>query len=71
MKSAIKPAELLDTKQAAEYLGYSVSSLEWWRTQKIGPRYYKMARLVRYRVSDLDAFISAGLVKTHEKRGQV
>ena len=48
-QSAINTAEFLDTKQAAEYLGYSVSTLEWWRTQKIGPRYYKMSRLVRKR----------------------
>ena len=54
----------LDTAQAAHYLGYSKSTLEWWRGEGRGPRYYKMAGRVRYRLSDLDAWMESGLVET-------
>lgn len=56
--------QFLDTAQAAHYIGYSKSTLEWWRMEKRGPRFYKMAGRVRYRQSDLDAFMENGLVET-------
>ena len=58
----IDPA--LDTAQAAHYLGYSKSTLEWWRTDGRGPRYYKAAGRVRYRKSHLDEWLAKGLVET-------
>lgn len=54
----------LDTAQAAHYLGYSMSTLEWYRGDGRGPEYYKTGRRVRYKKSDLDAYIEAGRVKT-------
>ncbi|MCB1352648.1 MAG: helix-turn-helix domain-containing protein [Rhodobacteraceae bacterium] len=63
---AQKEDQFLDTANAAHYLGYSASTLEWWRTlsPRRGPRYYKMAGRVRYRQSDLDAWMENGLVET-------
>jgi predicted DNA-binding transcriptional regulator AlpA len=55
---------LLDTAQAAEHLSYSKSALEYWRCQGTGPRFYKAAGRVRYRQSDLEAWLNAGLVET-------
>jgi predicted DNA-binding transcriptional regulator AlpA len=55
---------LLDTAQAAEHLKYSKSALEYCRCQGTGPRFYKTAGRVRFRKSDLDAWINAGLVET-------
>jgi excisionase family DNA binding protein len=48
----------LDTKQAAKYLALSPKTLALWRSQGKGPR-YKIAgqRLVRYHISDLDAWV--------------
>lgn len=54
----------LDTAQAAEHLNYSKSALEYWRCRGIGSRFYKTAGRVRYRKSDLDAWMNAGLVET-------
>ena len=53
---------LLTTKQAADYLGVSVSYLE--RDRWIGAKvqFVKIgARSVRYRLEDLDAFIESRL----------
>lgn len=47
---------LLTRKDAARYLGVSVSTLARWAMQGTGPAYSKAGQ-VRYRLSDLDAFI--------------
>lgn len=50
---------LLTTPKAAEYLGLSRNTLNRWRWDGRGPRYLKLGSAVRYRISDLDAFIEA------------
>jgi len=55
---------LFTTPQAAEYTGLSPKTFETWRSRgdRLQPRYIKLgAKAVRYRQSDLDAFILAGL----------
>ncbi|NJO35895.1 MAG: helix-turn-helix domain-containing protein [Rhodospirillales bacterium] len=45
-------------REAAQYLGVSVSTLKLWRAQKIGPRWSKRgARLIAYRPADLEQFL--------------
>ena len=54
---------LLDTAAAAAYLGVAVATLETWRcTQRYALKYVKVGRYVRYRQSDLDAFIASRVV---------
>jgi excisionase family DNA binding protein len=50
-------ASLLTRKEAAEYLGVSVPSMDRWASQGVGPAYYKLGRLTRYRRNDLEAFM--------------
>ena len=51
---------LVSTTEAAEYLGgHKPNTLEGWRVQGSGPRYIKVGRLVRYRVTDLDAYLES------------
>lgn len=50
--------DFLTQAEAAQYLGFSVRTLENWRWIKRGPRYYKFEGAVRYRTSDLDQWIS-------------
>ena len=50
--------EYLNTRQAAQYLGLSKQQLELWRAKGGGPLYTKLARIVRYKRSDLDAFMA-------------
>lgn len=50
---------LMTTKQAADTLQVKETTLEQWRWNGKGPDFVKMGRTVRYRQSDLDAFLGA------------
>lgn len=49
---------VMTVQQASEYLGLAVSTLNKWRCHGGGPVFIKMGRAVRYRVADLEEFIS-------------
>ena len=54
---------LRDEAFAAEYIGVKPGTLQVWRSTKRYPLpYLKIGRLVRYRQSDLDAFLKARTV---------
>ena len=58
----------LDTTAAAARIGLSRSTLEKLRVYGGGPPYLKLGRLVRYRVTDLDAWLAERMVaNTSEK----
>jgi predicted DNA-binding transcriptional regulator AlpA len=52
-------APLLSTQQAAQWLGIKAQTLSLWRTQRRGPAFVKLGRAVRYRLDDLQAFLSS------------
>lgn len=53
---------LLDTKMAGAYLGTPPKTLVTWRcTGRVKLPYVKIGGNVRYRLSDLDAFIAANV----------
>jgi excisionase family DNA binding protein len=52
-------SELLDEGRLAERLGVSRSTLQSWRYAGRGPRYLKIGRLIRYQVSDVEAYLRA------------
>lgn len=53
--------ELLTPAQLSDEVRKSVPALAQWRYLGTGPRYVKLGRVVRYRRSDVDAWIEAGL----------
>ena len=56
---------LIDEKEAAIYIGYTVRCLQNWRLRGGGPRFVKVsARSIRYRRSDLNAWIESKLVSS-------
>ena len=60
--SARAPVSLfLDTRQAAQYLDLQPATLEAWRCRGGGPIYLKLGRSVKYRLSDLDAWVHSRL----------
>lgn len=60
MPSDLASWRLLDTPQAAAYLGVQPSTLKTWRTRGGGPVASRVGgRAVRYRVCDLDEFVRA------------
>jgi len=57
--------KLLTPREAAEILGVPEGTLAQWRSQRRGPPYIKLeGRLVRYRTSDLEEWVSRQVVET-------
>lgn len=56
-EAAKEPGVRLSNEEAAEYLGLKSATLNKWRCYGEGPPFIKVGRLVRYRLSDLDAFL--------------
>ena len=52
-------ARLLNTKQAAAYLGLSVPTLREWASMRIHLPIVRLGRAVRYDRRDLDAYIES------------
>lgn len=52
----------LTEREAARYIGMSVSFLRICRARSLAPAYLKLGRAIRYRCVDLDAFLDARVV---------
>ena len=69
--------KLIDTKEAAEYIGMSPSFLSQSRmtgplkNRTPAPPYVKIGKSVMYRRSDLDAWLDSLSVETHERICQI
>lgn len=50
---------LASTREVAEYLGKPPKTLAEWRSRRIGPRYIKVGRDVRYLWVDVDAWVQS------------
>jgi|GEM_PF-1615188 len=59
---------LLDNTQAADIIGVHPLTLQNWRSTGKSPRYVKVGRNVRYRLSELKAWIEA---QTRNHTGEV
>jgi hypothetical protein len=55
---------LLDERGAANKLACSIAMMRKWRLKRIGPRYCRLGRLVRYSEADLVAYIEQNRVET-------
>lgn len=54
----------LDPDKAGLYVGVSKATLRAWKRKGIGPAYFRAGKLIRYRRSDLDAWIDRHKVTT-------
>ena len=50
---------LLNEREAANYLGFSVKTLQDWRSTHRPPAYFKIGKSVRYSQECLDDFLEA------------
>ena len=50
----------LNTKDAADYIGFSSGTLEIWRQKAKGPKFHKVSGKVFYKKNDLDKWIIKG-----------
>jgi predicted DNA-binding transcriptional regulator AlpA len=53
IQETAQQAELLRTEDVAALLKVAPATLVDWRHDQKGPRYYKMGREIRYKLSDL------------------
>jgi excisionase family DNA binding protein len=53
---------ILSEKEAAAYLGVSLSTIRRWRRGKLGPAFFKFGDILRYRRSALDEFVAKNTV---------
>ncbi len=59
VREVLPASEYLSTIPAANYIGVSRQFLEIGRHKGEGPPYIKLGRAVRYKRSDLDAYMAA------------
>ena len=57
IKEDVLEGRLLKPRETAAYLGSSVSALSQYRALGIGPLYFKIGKMVRYRISDIDKWL--------------
>lgn len=49
---------LINAKQLAEKIGSTVGTLAYWRYMGKGPKFIKLGHSVRYRLADIDAWLT-------------
>jgi hypothetical protein len=57
--AGLPPSAFIPTAHAAAYLGTTPGVMQSWRSQRRGPRYHGKNDFVRYRISDLDLWMSS------------
>jgi len=57
----------VDETSASEIIGCAPRTLANWRSQRRGPRFIRVGRLIRYRIEDLQAFLDAGAVEADRR----
>jgi excisionase family DNA binding protein len=64
---AIPSSPLLTRKEAAAYLGVESKTLDVWASTKRYPlKFIKVGRLAKYRIQDLDEFLTRRTVNAGE-----
>jgi hypothetical protein len=61
-KQTVNADEILTERDAAELLKVSCRTLQAWRCARVGPRFIRVGRSVRYRRSDLFDWIELNTV---------
>lgn len=56
----------LNEEEAARVVGVTVATLRKWRWERKQPTFLKVGRLVKYRLSDLHAFLDGCTVAPRE-----
>jgi predicted DNA-binding transcriptional regulator AlpA len=64
------PDRLISTEEAAAILDLKPGTLATWRVRRFGPSFVRLGKAVRYRESDVRAFVSAATIQTAGKDGR-
>src|SRR5437764_15123092 len=57
--AGLPASAFIPAAHAAAYLGSTPGVMQNWRSQRRGPRYHGKNEFVRYRISDLDLWMSS------------
>lgn len=57
--TGVSQPEIMNEMQVAEYLNMSAASLRKWRLFREGPKFLKVGRAVRYRRTEVDAWLNS------------
>jgi len=68
-RKTINGSAILNTAQAAKYIGRSKSTLEKWRVYADGPVFVTQGSSVGYLVDDLDDWLDRGRASRTSERG--
>jgi len=63
--------QLLNNEEAARYLGMSPDTLPRWRWAGTGPRFLKVGRKVKYRLTDLENYLDGRAVSTRDQTAEM
>jgi excisionase family DNA binding protein len=55
----MSPDRYLTPRQLSEMLSIPAKTLEMWRWRGVGPKFHKFGKLVRYKETDVQAWIKA------------
>ena len=66
----MEPTSLLTESEAAALLIAKTQTLRAWRYRNRGPAFLKLAGKVRYRLTDVEAFIERSRVDPDAKQGR-
>jgi len=61
---------LLNERQTAAYLTVGERCLQSWRVRGFGPNFIKVGRLIRYRKTDIEAFLESQIRKSTSDQGK-
>lgn len=64
----LRQKHALSDVEVSELYGWAPSTLRRWRCEGIGPKFIKDGRMIFYRVTDLDAYISSKAVRTRDQQ---
>jgi len=54
--------KLITASDVKDQIGTSVNTLANWRSEGVGPKYIKVGHMVKYRQSDIDAWLTSKTV---------
>jgi predicted DNA-binding transcriptional regulator AlpA len=60
--------EVLNEREVWEEYGFTIPFLRRARRERRGPRFMKVGKMVRYRRADVEAYLSAHVVETNDRR---
>lgn len=66
-KIVIEADSLLNTDQAAAFIGARASTMDVWRSKGRGPRYLKVGNSIKYRRSDLINYLDSVTIEPHKR----